>query len=89
LEDTLQTDIPLRRIPDLIDLLPVVDLDSIVSVRFIPPTYLAEVTADGRQVPNVDLIREHVQLVLDSTPEEAIAALGIEPLGDACTPDEQ
>ncbi len=89
LEDTLQTDIPLSRIPDLIDLLPVVDLDSIVSVRFIPPTYLAEVTDEGRQVPDVDLIQEHVQLVLDSTPEEAIAALGIEPLGDACTPDEQ
>ncbi len=89
LEETLQTDIPLSRIPDLIDLLPVVDLDSIVSVRFIPPTYLAEVTDEGRQLPNVDLIHHDVQLVLDSTPEEAIAALGIEPLGDACTPDDQ
>jgi LCP family protein required for cell wall assembly len=89
LEETLQTDIPLSRIPDLIDLLPVVDLDSIVSVRFIPPTYLAEVTDEGRQIPNVDLIHHDVQLVLDSTPEEATAALGIEPLGDACTPDDQ
>jgi len=89
LEETLETDIPLSRIPDLIDLLPDIDLGSIVSIRFIPPTYLAEVTAEGRQVPNVDLIRDHVELVLSSTPQEAVAALGIEPLGDACAPEEQ
>jgi len=84
LEDTLETDIPLSRIPDFIDLLPKIDRENIISIRFIPPTYVAGTDSNGNNIPNVDLIKEHVQLVLNSTPEEARAALGLDTIDDSC-----
>ena len=83
LGDTLETDIPLRRIPDLIDLLPKLDQENMISIRFIPPDYISESTSAGN-IANVDLIREHVQIVMNSTPEEARQILGIETLDDSC-----
>lgn len=84
LEDTLETDIPLSRIPDFIDLLPKIDRENIISIRFIPPTYVAGTDSNGNNVPNVDLIKQHVQLVLNSTPDEARAALGLDTIDDSC-----
>jgi len=84
LGDTMETDISLSRIPDLIDLLPSIDLDNMISIRFIPPTYLEGFSDAGLNIPNVDLIREHVQIVINSTPEEARQILGIQPIDDVC-----
>ncbi len=84
LGDTMETDIPLSRIPDLIDLLPKIDQENMISIRFIPPEYLAGFDSSGFNVPNTDLIREHVQIVVNSTPEEARRILGIESLDDSC-----
>jgi LCP family protein required for cell wall assembly len=84
LKRSLETDIPLERIPDLIELLPDVDIEGAVSVRLIPPTYIRGRNAGGYPLPNVERIREHVAIVMDLPPGEAILALGIEPLADAC-----
>lgn len=83
LGDTMETDIPLSRIPDLIDLIPKIDQENMISIRFIPPAYITESTNTGN-IPNVDLIRDHVQIVINSTPEEARSILGIETLDDNC-----
>ena len=83
LGETMETDIPLGRIPDLIDLLPKIDQENMISIRFIPPDYITGSTTTGN-LPDVDLIREHVRVVVTSTPEEARRLLGIEPLDDEC-----
>ncbi len=83
LRDTMETDISLSRIPDLIDLLPKIDQENMISIRFIPPAYITGSTSSGN-IPNVDLIRNHVQIVINSTPEEARSILGIESLDDNC-----
>ena len=83
LGDTMETDIPLSRIPDLIDLLPKIDQENMISIRFIPPTYVAGTDENRYNIPDVELIQEHVQVVLTSTPEEARSILGIESLGGA------
>jgi hypothetical protein len=79
----METDIPLGRVPDLIDLIPRIDQDNMISIRFIPPTYITGSTSAGN-LPNVDLIREHVQIVINNSPEEARQILGIETLDDNC-----
>ncbi len=83
LEDTMETDIPLGRIPDLIDLLPKIDQDNMISIRFIPPDYILDSTATGN-IPNVALIKQDVQTVITHTPDEARQLLGIETLDDNC-----
>lgn len=84
LSDALQTDIPISRLPDFIDLLPKIDGERIVTLRFIPPTYLAGFDANGNNTPDVDRIRQDVQTVLSLSPADAVAALGISALEDAC-----
>jgi LCP family protein required for cell wall assembly len=84
LKQSLETDIPLERIPDLIELLPDADIDGAVSLRLIPPVYNAGRNSGGYPLPNVERIREHVAIVMELPPEEAIVVLGIEPLADAC-----
>ncbi|MDJ0953286.1 MAG: LCP family protein [Acidimicrobiia bacterium] len=83
LGDTMETDIPLSRIPDFIDLLPKIDQENMISIRFIPPDYITASTSSGN-IPDVDLIREHVQIVINSTPDEARTILGIDSLDDNC-----
>ena len=82
---TMLTDIPIEALPQLIELLPSVDVDNVVSVRFIPPDYHLKYRDDGKpgRVANIDLVREHVQLVI-SDPERAIRELGLEQLEDVC-----
>jgi LCP family protein required for cell wall assembly len=84
LERSLETDIPLDQVPDLIDLLLLIDTDQIVTIRFIPPTYASGRSPDGYPYPNTALIREHVAVVMDLPPLEAMEVLGLEPLADAC-----
>jgi hypothetical protein len=82
---TMQTDIPLEALPQLIELLPAVDIDNVVSVRFIPPVYHLKYRDDGKpgRVANIDLVHEHVQLVIND-PERAVRELGLEQLEDVC-----
>ncbi len=84
LKDSLQTDIPISRLDDFIDLIPILDADNIVTVRLIPPKYLAGFTESGNNLPDVERIRSDVGIVMESTPAEAMAALGIQTLDDAC-----
>jgi len=85
IKDTMLTDIPIDALPQMIELLPSVDLESVVSVRFIPPEYHLKYRDDGKagRVANIDLVHEHVQLVI-SDPERAVIELGLEQLEDVC-----
>lgn len=78
------TDIPLDRLPDLIELATIVDTDQAVGIGFTPPTYTTGRTADEYPVPDTDLIREHVAIVMELPAAEAIEVLGLEPLADVC-----
>jgi LCP family protein required for cell wall assembly len=85
IKDTVQTDIPLELLPTLIDLKPVIDLENLVSIRFIPPDYHLKFRDDGKpgRVPNIELIHEHVDLVI-TDPARAVQELGLERLEDVC-----
>ncbi|MEN8237678.1 MAG: LCP family protein [Actinomycetota bacterium] len=87
IKETMITDIPVATLPDLVELLPKVDLESVVSIRFIPPEYHLRYRDDdtGYAVANVGLVHEHVDLVI-SDPQRAITELGLEPLDDLCAP---
>jgi len=82
---TVSTDIPIETLPALVELIPDIDLESVVSVRFIPPEYHLKFRDDGKpgRVANIDLVREHVKLVIED-PARAVAELGLEQLGDVC-----
>ncbi len=84
IKSSVETDIPLDMMPDLIDLLPLIDTDEALSLRLLPPTYVGGWTEDGYNIPDVELIREHVQLATTLPPAEAMTALGIDPVADAC-----
>ncbi len=82
---TMLTDIPIEALPQLIELIPDIDIDNVVSVRFIPPEYHLKYRDNGKpgRVANIDLVREHVQLVIND-PERAVRELGLEQLQDVC-----
>ena len=84
-KDTMTTDIPIDALPELVQLIPLVDLENVVSVRFIPPEYHLKYRDDGKpgRVPNIELVHEHVDLVI-TDPERAIEELGLERLDDVC-----
>lgn len=84
-KDTVTTDIPLDQLPAFVQLLPSIDLENVVSVRFIPPEYHLKYRDDGKpgRVPNIDLVHEHVDLVI-ADPERAITELGLNRLDDVC-----
>ena len=79
IKDTVTTDIPLDLLPELVTLYPQVDLENVVSIRFIPPTYHLAYRTDGQRgaIANLELVHEHVQLVIDD-PARAVAELGLE-----------
>jgi hypothetical protein len=79
------TDIPIDALPQLIELLPSVDLDEVVSITFIPPEYHLKYRDDGKagRVANIELVHEHVQLVI-SDPARAVEELGLDQLEDLC-----
>ena len=86
-KDTTLTDIPLDALPQLVQLLPDIDLENVVSVRFIPPEYHLKYRDDGQpgRVANIDLVHDHVNLVI-TDPQRAIDELGLEKLDDVCGP---
>ena len=79
IKNTTTTDIPVDLLPKLVELLPEVDIDNIVSVRFIPPEYHLKYRDDGKlgAIANIDLVHEHVQLVIDD-PERAKIELNLQ-----------
>ena len=87
IKDTMITDIPVDTLPELVKILPAVDLDNVVSIRFIPPEYHLKYRDDGKpgRIANIDLVHEHVQLVIND-PERAIIELGLDSLDDLCAP---
>ncbi|MEA3502989.1 MAG: LCP family protein [Actinomycetota bacterium] len=79
IKNTTTTDIPVDLLPKLVELLPAVDIDNIVSVRFIPPEYHLKYRDDGKlgAIANIDLVHEHVQLVI-ADPELAKIELDLQ-----------
>ncbi len=79
IKDTVTTDIPLDLLPELVALYPKIDLEKVVSIRFIPPTYHLKYRDDGKlgAIANIDLVQEHVQLVLED-PQRAVIELGLD-----------
>jgi LCP family protein required for cell wall assembly len=84
-KESVETDFPLDAMPDLIDLLSLVDTEAAVSLRLVPPTYVSGWTEDRYNIPDVELIREHAHVATSLSPLEAIRELGLEPLGEACS----
>jgi LCP family protein required for cell wall assembly len=85
IKNTMLTDIPIDALTQLIELLPSVDLENVVSIRFIPPEYHLKYRDDGKQggIANIELVHEHVQLVI-TDPARAVQELGLEQLEDVC-----
>ena len=85
IKDTVLTDIPLETLPALVELLPSIDLENTVSVRFIPPEYHLKFRDDGKpgRVADIEKVHDHVELVI-SDPQRAIVELGLEQLDDVC-----
>lgn len=92
IEASVTTDIPIALIPDLLDLLSKVDTASIVSMRFVPnaPEFAGTATSyiayriQGYGVPDIDLIRERVNVAVTLDPAEASSVLNLPGLGSAC-----
>jgi len=89
IKNTTTTDIPVDLLPKLVELLPAVDIENIVSVRFIPPEYHLKYRDDGKlgAIANIDLVHEHVQLVIDD-PERAKIELDLQESEDCPTAPE-
>jgi LCP family protein required for cell wall assembly len=87
IKETVTTDIPLDLLPELIALYPKIDLEEVVSIRFIPPTYHLSFRPDGKKgrIANHELIHEHVRLVIDD-PQRAVLELGLEDSEDCPEP---
>ncbi len=85
IKDTMLTDIPIDALPKLVDLKPLINLDEVVSIRFIPPDYHLKFRDDGKpgRVPNIELVHEHVDLVL-TDPQRAVTELGLNSLEEVC-----
>jgi LCP family protein required for cell wall assembly len=79
IKNTTTTDIPVDLLPKLVELLPVVDIENMVSVRFIPPEYHLRYRDDGKlgAIANIDLVHEHVQLVI-TDPQRAKIELDLQ-----------
>lgn len=84
LKNNLFTDIPLERLPEFIELIPKIDADEIVSVRFVPDRFTGQRTPDFYPTPDLGEIRAVVTEVLNSAPDEAVDRLDLENLDEAC-----
>lgn len=81
--DALETDVPTSRLDDFVDLLEVIDTESILTMRVLPDPYFLEADAFGQNVYNAELIREHAQLILNA-PDVASQRLGLSSLDATC-----
>lgn len=78
IERSVVTDVPLVFLPDMVDVLGRVNLDTITTVGLVPPRYNSGRTPGGYPIPNVSRIRAKVA--------EVVAGGGAE--ADATTADE-
>jgi LCP family protein required for cell wall assembly len=81
---SLSTDIPLDSLPDLVELLPLVDPDEMLSIRLTPPRFTGPRNSAGYNTPDLEEIRYVVSTALDLPPDEAIDVLGLEDLEVEC-----
>jgi LCP family protein required for cell wall assembly len=85
LKSAIATNIPLGHLPDLAEAAARLDATSIVSVRFIPPTYTYGHDEYGHPIPRVGRIRDTVQSVLEGAFEDG-RRLSPTDLAEACGP---
>jgi LCP family protein required for cell wall assembly len=78
----VQTDVPLKALPDLIELLGELDRKGMIGVSFVPPRFNAS-WRNGDPVPDVELIRRTVNEALRRSPALS-AETGIETLEGSC-----
>jgi LCP family protein required for cell wall assembly len=80
----LLTDIPIEALPDFIEILPRLDSDEVISVRFLPGRFTGPRTPEGYNTPDVDEIRKAVEIAVTVPAAEARAALGLEATAREC-----
>jgi len=80
----LSTDIPIEALPDFIEILPAIDAERIVSIRFVPSQFTGPRTPDGYNTPDLAVIRAAVETALTQPPAEALAALGLQDTAEEC-----
>ena len=84
IKKNLSTDIPIEALPDFIELLPLLDAENMIAIRFNPPRFTGPRTQDGYNTPDVEAIRTAVETALTLPPAEALAALGLDDLVGEC-----
>jgi LCP family protein required for cell wall assembly len=84
LKNNLFTDIPLERLPEFIELVPAINADEIVSVRFVPNRFTGQRTPEGYPTPDLDEIRSVITEVLSGEPDQVVERLDLEDLEQAC-----
>lgn len=84
IKTNVMTDLPLDAVPDLIDIVSLVNTDEAVSLQLIPPMYIAGRTSEAYPIPDVDLIREHSTIATSRPAAEAIEILGLDVADAAC-----
>ncbi len=80
------TDIPVAELPRLIQLAPIIHMDTFKSVGLVPPRYSASATPDGYPTPNVALIQETARTIFDqpTDTENTAASSTVETAADSC-----
>jgi LCP family protein required for cell wall assembly len=79
IERSVSTDVPLRRVPQLIELVSGIDLEASVSVTLGPPDYTI-----GAAVPDLPRVHEIVRAMVKLPAAELARLFGIESLRSAC-----
>lgn len=93
IESSVITDVPVSVIPDFIGLLEKVNVEEVVSIRFMPdapefagtPTsYIGAWTDDRFPIPDREFIAATVDTALSLPPLQAIEQLNLQPIDDVC-----
>lgn len=84
IKKNLLTDIPIEALPDFIEVLPRLDSDEVISVRFLPGRFTGPRTPEGYNTPDVDAIRDAVEIAVTVPADEARVALGLEATAEEC-----
>jgi hypothetical protein len=84
IEESVETDVPVDKLPDLLKLTRVVKTDEIISLGLNPPDSIKGWTAEGYPVPDPDLIQAAVRAVFEQAPESLKDTLGLAPAPQSC-----
>ena len=86
IRDNVHTNLPLEILPDLVMLRDDIRMDELLAVGFTPPDYILGRSSEGFNLPDVDLIQETVQSMIND-PEGYLASSNTaDPLADHCEP---